>query len=163
MNVIYLMQRVNSEIKISGSIEQVWEVISDLKSYCEWNSQLSLIRGEVFAGERLRVAMKPLYYRAVKSTALVKDLKPVTRFGLSGINIIPGLLKMECLFTLSEINENTTNLHLHQRYYGMMAFILNRRSRSIEARKSCFKMNAETKRRVEDLFVPSEELANLSA
>lgn len=157
------MQRVNSEIIISASIDQVWQVVSDLGSYQKWNSQLRLLDGDVELGERVKIRLKPLYYRSAKSSAVISDMQPVTRFGLNNINIIPGLLKLECLFTLSRIDEHTTSLHLHQRFYGVLAFLVDKRARSIEAKKSCYKMNAETKRRVEDLLKQNQEPAILSA
>lgn len=157
------MQTVNSDILITGSKEQVWQVISDLSSYHKWNSQLRLIGGLIEAGEKLKIRIKPLYYRSSKSSATIKDFMPFTRFGLKGISLIPGLLKVECLFTLSEVDKEHTSLHLHQRFYGLFAFLIDRRSYNIEARKSCFKMNAEARRRVEELLRPAEEISILSA
>ena len=157
------MQRINSEIFIQGSIEQVWNVVSDLKSYHEWNSQIHLKSGAISLGEHLKIRLNPLYYRSRSTSAVIHDMKPYTRFGLSGLSLIPYLLKVEYLFTLTDLEEQKVGLHLHQRYYGPLAFLMNKRSRTIDARKSCMKMNAEIRRRVEELYTPTEELASLSA
>lgn len=159
------MQRLNSEIRIAASPQRVWQVLTDLKSYQAWNSQIVKVRGSFDAESRLRIEVKPLYYRKFRSAMNIGNVVPASRLGLTNINLLPlGLLKVDCLFSLSENEDGSTNLHLHQRYFGLLGRFFKSRHRMLEARKSCMKMNAEIKRRVEDLYKgEAADLAILSA
>lgn len=159
------MQRLNSEIKIAAEPQSVWKVLTDLESYQEWNSQLRMLKGRVYEGARLKISIKPLYYRSLRSSLTISDITTVHRLGFSDIHILPfGLLALDCLFTLSENKDGSTTLYLHQEYKGLLSGLVSQPARFREAKKSCIKMNAEIKRRAEQLYhLDDKEPASLSA
>ena len=158
------MQRLNSQIKIAARPQSVWKVLRRFNEYDDWNTQLSFLEGKAYEGARLKVIIKPLYYRVTQSKLTVSYLNEPGRMVLTNIGILPfGLLTLDCLFTLSENEDGSTTLHLHQHYKGILAVLIKQPSRFREARKSCIKMNAEIKRRAEQLYLLKKtELATVS-
>lgn len=159
------MQKLNSEIRIAAEPRSVWNVLIHFEKYQEWNSQLKLLAGKVFEGSRLKIALKPLYYRSLKSSLVISDLTNLSRLGLSDIRILPfGLLSLDCLFTLNENENGSTTLDLHQQYKGLLSGLISKPARFREAKKSCIKMSAEIKRRAEELYhLEEKEMTSLSA
>jgi hypothetical protein len=50
-------KKVYTEVEINASAEQVWEVISDLESYKEWNPFMQSAHGKLEVGERLHMTL----------------------------------------------------------------------------------------------------------
>jgi hypothetical protein len=159
------MQRLNSEIKIASEPSDVYKIIVDLEKYDEWNTQIQHLAGQVSEGSRPRVRLKPLYYRSIKSSLRISDMSKSNRLGFMDIRILPfGLLTLDCIFTLSENEDGSTTLHLHQQYQGLFSSLIKDPKRFREAKKSCIKMNAEIKRRSEELHhLDVKEVTPISA
>lgn len=50
-------KKIYTEVEINASEEQVWEIISDLESYYEWNPFMKEAHGELTAGNQLHMKL----------------------------------------------------------------------------------------------------------
>ena len=53
-------KELKSQIKIQASPGRVWEILSDFKSYSEWNPFITSILGEARVGTRLKMKIRPV-------------------------------------------------------------------------------------------------------
>ena len=53
------MRIIAAEIEIEAPVSLIWDVISDLDSYADWNPFLPLASGSIVEGERIEVFIKP--------------------------------------------------------------------------------------------------------
>lgn len=144
---------------IKAPREVVWQVVSELHHYQDWNSQLALLDGQVAEGQRVRLRLRPLWYRTFTFKPVIHRYEAPHSFGWKGMTMLPGILDGEYLFILKAEGTQTTRLIFHQRYTGQLAFLMPRLGLYRDVRKSCIKMNAEIKRRTEDVFSGSKQLS----
>ncbi|MDZ7849216.1 MAG: SRPBCC domain-containing protein [Owenweeksia sp.] len=156
------MVQITSEITIKAPLPVVWDVITNLKYYRDWNSQFSMISGRVQPGSRIKLKFSPLYYKGYTVQPRIHRHEAPHVFGWHGLTLLPGIIDGEYLFKLSDLDKNTTRLYFYQRYNGFLSFLLPQFQIFKDARKSCIKMNAEIKSRVEEVFVKGHQ-AVLSA
>ncbi|MDP4511824.1 SRPBCC domain-containing protein [Nonomuraea turcica] len=75
------MRQIRTEIHISATPEQVWAILTDFKSYPEWNPLVPGMRGEAVVGSRLTLptALKPGSSIVVPMRAMVEEATPPRR------------------------------------------------------------------------------------
>jgi hypothetical protein len=159
------MQVLKAETRIVASPAVVWEVLTALNHYQHWNSQFKVKAGPARPGGKRRLLFKPLYHRSISTSFRLTQLPSRQRIHWSGINIVPGLLKMELLFSLNPTEEGNTLLHLNEGFTGILSFMIKQQKWQILARKCFLKLNAEIKRRAEllQLEEADQQPATLSA
>mgnify|MGYP001828846700 FL=1 len=64
-------RRIETEVDIAASPETVWEVLTDLDRYEEWNPFVTSSKGRVAVGETLRNRLEPPGGRAMTFTPRV--------------------------------------------------------------------------------------------
>ena len=71
-----MKKELYSEIEINATPDRVWRVLTDFLTYPIWNPFIREIRGNVAAGEKLRVFLKPSGSRGMvfKPTVLKAEL-----------------------------------------------------------------------------------------
>lgn len=70
---------VHSEITINANSEKVWEVLTDMKTYPEWNPTMQLIEGDVKEGGKV-------------TYQFTQDANTVSNIGAKVLEIIPNQL-----------------------------------------------------------------------
>lgn len=51
--------QLRTEVEIDAPVERVWDVLTDIAAYHEWNPFITSIHGELAVGERLAVTLSP--------------------------------------------------------------------------------------------------------
>ena len=153
------MSQIASEIIVHAPQQVVWEVLTHMEHYSRWNSQFRLISGRVGEGERLTLRYCPLYCKSYVFKSQVHQFVPQKSFGWKGVLLLPGMLNVECIFDITAVDEQNTQLNFYQGYSGIMAWALLRAQLFRDTRKSCIKLNADIKQRVESVFTPKAVLS----
>jgi hypothetical protein len=120
---------LRTSVDLDATPERVWEVLTDLPAYAEWNPFITRAEGEFVVGERLSVSV-PGGNALVQSTLrpTVKEVVPYQRLQVwSRLDrlAIPGLFDVEHTMTLSE-HDGGVRLWLQDRYGGLLAPLLIR-------------------------------------
>jgi hypothetical protein len=108
-----------TEIHIAASPERVWQILSDLDAYPEWNPFVVQATGRAEVGARLTLRLQPVVGRAttVRPTVLeVRDgaaLRWLGRFG------IPRVLDADHRFRL-EASDGGTRLVQEEDFRGLL-------------------------------------------
>jgi hypothetical protein len=143
-------------VDIDASPERVWEVLTDLPAYAEWNPFVTAAEGAWVVGTRLTVSVPPasvFVQRRLRPT--VREVVPCRRLRVWSRLVrpdIPGIFDVEHTMTLVE-HEGGVRLWLQDRYGGLLApFLIRSLNRHRLAAFTA--MNAALKARVEGTPVP---------
>ena len=143
-------------IDIDATPERVWQVLTDLPSYAEWNPFITEAAGAFVVGDRLSVSLPPvnaLVQPRLRPTVL--EVAPCRRLRLRSRMdrmAIPGLFDVELTMTITD-HDGGVRLWQQDRFGGLLAPLL---IRSLNRhRLTAFNaMNAALKRRVEGTSAP---------
>ena len=138
-------------VDIDATPERVWQVLTDLPAYSEWNPFITRAEGTFVEGGRLSVSVPPAsafvqsrLRPTVLEVAPFRRLRVWSRLDRLGI---PHLFEVEHTMTLTD-HDGGVRLWLQDRFQGLLAPLL---IRSLNRRRlTAFNaMNAALKDRVE--------------
>lgn len=86
------MTTVESETEIDADPEAVWNVLTTVDAYGEWNPLVTSVEGSIGDDEQLRVTFEPRSGRSVTLRARVKVFEPAGRLVWIGRYFLPNLL-----------------------------------------------------------------------
>lgn len=119
--------QIETTVIIDRSIDQVWEVFSDIEKYPEWSSFIESIEGELNEGEKLTVFIQPPNEDGMefRPTLLKYDEKSELRW--KGKMFFAGLFDGEHYFKFESISEKRTRLIHGEKFTGILVpFVLPR-------------------------------------
>ena len=143
-------------VDIDATPERIWQVLTDLPAYAEWNPFITEAAGAVVVGERLSVHVPPVNaFVAATLRPAVLEVVPCRRLRLrSRLDrfALPGLFHVELTWTISD-RDGGVRLWQQDQFGGLLAPLL---FRSLNRhRLAAFNaMNAALKHRVEGTPVP---------
>jgi hypothetical protein len=95
---------LRAEIEIDADPATVWDVLSDLEAYPEWNPFIDPIEGKTAVGARLRVRIRPPGARAMTLRPRVTVAEPERALGWLGSLGIPHIFDGAHRFELQPID-----------------------------------------------------------
>jgi hypothetical protein len=144
-----MSRQLASAIDIDASPAQVWQVLTDLGAYAEWNPFIVRAEGRVRAGSRLTLRMQPAAGRAMTLRPTVLEAAEGSRLRWRGRLGVPGLLDAEHVFTIEPRSMAAVRLRQDETFRGVLVPFVGR---TLErgTRPAFEAMNAALKRRVEE-------------
>ena len=123
---------VDTEIIINSSKERVWEILTDFRRYRDWNPFVREVIGNVAAGEKLEVYVKPKAGRGMRFNATISKVEKDKELRWVGHLFFPGLLDGEHIFIIESIGKNKIRFTHSERFTGLLSFLggLNELTRS---------------------------------
>ncbi|MER5885299.1 SRPBCC domain-containing protein [Streptomyces sp. NPDC001941] len=114
------MQTISTTVDIDATPQTVWEVLSDLSGYQDWNPFIREAQGTVAPGERLRLKLFPAAGRpiAMSPKVLVADAGRELRW--IGHLLIPGVFDGEHHFRLAPGPSGGTRVEHGERFSGIL-------------------------------------------
>lgn len=85
------MTTVESEIEIDAAPETVWEILTDVEAYADWNPFITSAEGTIERDERLRVRIEPPSGRSMTFKPRVDVVEPNGRVVWIGRLFVPNL------------------------------------------------------------------------
>ena len=117
------MIEYRAETDIAAPAETIWEILTDVSAYPDWDPSCDRIEGTVSPGAKLKVYSKlaPGRAFAVKVTQLDP---PSTMVWTGGMPL--GLFKGVRTFALSSAGKGQTHFSLHEVFEGLMLPLISR-------------------------------------
>lgn len=148
-----LHHELRTEVEIAAPIDAVWETLTDLASYPEWNPFIVSAEGRVEVGERLTNRMLPPGGRAITFRPTVTVVERPVAFEWLGHLGPPGIFDGRHRFDLVQREDGGTLMTQSEQFDGLLVRLL-RRSLDTRTRAGFEAMNAALKARVEATTVP---------
>lgn len=117
--------RLHTEIDIDAAPAVVWDVLTDLEHYADWNPFVVRAEGSVAVGARLVVRLQPPGGRATTFRPTVTVVEPVRTFEWLGRVGVPGIFDGRHRFEVQPLRSGTRLVH-SERFTGLAAPLLAR-------------------------------------
>ena len=139
---------VHTEIEINAPAQRVWEVLTDLAAYPEWNPMIRRASGEVKTGSRLKIYFNPSGSKGTTFHPKLLAVEPNRELRWQGQPGVPYIIESEHIFKIIPIGGNRVRLAHDMIFYGLIIpFIRKIVIRSTEG--PFIKMNQALKKRAE--------------
>jgi len=139
--------QLRTEIEIDAPPDRIWEVLTDLAAYPEWNPFVVSASGQLAPGERLRITLGFGDGRESRVQPTVLKVEPPTELRWRARFFIKGLFDGEHFFRLIPIDAERTRFVHGEDFSGILVQTMGRRL--TETARGCVGMNKALKRRVE--------------
>jgi hypothetical protein len=114
------MFEIVSDIEIGATPEKIWALLTDFRSFPDWNPFVRSIEGEPRKGETLRVTIHPPGGSATTFKPKVLRADPGRELRWLGHLGIPGLFDGEHYFQVTETQPGRCRLVHGERFSGLL-------------------------------------------
>jgi hypothetical protein len=152
------MRELRREIEIDAPPERVWEVVTDVAAYPEWNPFISRISGELREGARLEVRIEPPGGRTTTFKPTVRTVEPNRELRWLGRLLVPGIFDGEHSLRIEPLEGGRSRFIQSERFSGILVGLVKGTLKKTAA--GFEQMNAELKARVEQAARPVEPAAD---
>jgi hypothetical protein len=121
-----MSKQLATQIDIDASPAQVWDVLSDLGAYQEWNPFIVRADGRAETGSRLTLRMQPATGRAVTLRPTVLEAERGSRLRWLGRVGVPGVLDADHSFTIEARVGGGARLWQEETFRGVLVPLLAR-------------------------------------
>lgn len=142
------MKEISTEINIQGSIEDVWNVLTDFPSYPKWNPFIRHITGHPIVGSRLELEIMTPKKKIRKYSPIVTSVIPNSELRWHGKSFIPGILDGEHIFKINENSARSIRFE-HKEIFSGVGALIGGKFLVRDILESENKMNQALKREVE--------------
>jgi hypothetical protein len=139
--------QLKTEIEIAAPPEHVWETLSALDQYPEWNPWLTSVDGRLAVGERLVLTHSSAEGAERRERVRVTALVPNERLKWRSSLVMPGIFDGTHRFELTALPGSCTRVVNGEELHGFMVQRLGRRVTAMA--RGFVGMNEALKKRVE--------------
>ncbi len=139
---------LHTEVEIAAPIEAVWEALTDLGAYQEWNPFIVSAEGAAEVGERLTNRLQPPGGKAMTFKPTVTVVESAATFEWLGRLGLPGVFDGRHRFDLVASQNGGTLLTQSEQFDGILVRFM-RSSLDTRTKAGFVAMNAALKARVE--------------
>ena len=140
------MRLIDTRIEIDAPPLRVWDVLTDVARFREWNPFITRIEGAPEPGARLRVEIKPPGRSAMTFSPTVLAARPGKELRWRGRLLLPGVFDGEHAFELQE-RGGICVFRQSERFTGLLVPLLGGALAATE--RGFAAMNAALKKRAE--------------
>ncbi|MCI4065585.1 SRPBCC domain-containing protein [Micromonospora sp. R77] len=119
------MRTIDTSITISSPPERVWEILTDLPRYQEWNPFVRRAAGRPAVGEALTLFIQPPGEKGMTHHPTVTVAEPARQFQWLGKVAVPGLFGARHEFVLEAAAGGTLVRH-RETFTGLLVPFLKR-------------------------------------
>jgi hypothetical protein len=138
---------MTSTIEINAPKSDVWQVLSDVESYHEWNPFFTQVEGQLVESQKLNVVAQAVGKKSQKFSPRLLEVQQNDHITWRGRLGVPGLFDGRHTFTLEETGSGTCRFRQHEDFKGLLVPFVG----LSPYRAGWEKMNAALKARAEGL------------
>jgi hypothetical protein len=120
------MEELRSHIEIDAEPEDVWEVLTDLGSYPEWNPFIRQIEGDIQRGATLRVLIQPPNQRGMTFKPKVLTAEPNQELRWLGRLFVPGVFDGEHTLSIEAAGQGHVRFNQRETFRGFLVPVMRR-------------------------------------
>jgi hypothetical protein len=114
------MRELRREIDIDAPPAAVWAVLTDTRSYSEWNPFIPRLAGELREGAKLEVRIEPPGGRAMTFKPTVLGVEPDRELRWLGRFLLPGIFDGEHILHIEPLDRARSRFTQAERFRGIL-------------------------------------------
>lgn len=143
-----MMRQIQTEIEIEAPASRVWEVLTDVSCFPDWNPFVKRLTGELAEGKRIVVTLEPPGGKPSTFKPRIVRLEAGHELRWLGHVLVPGLFDGEHIFTVEPQDGNSVRFVQREEFTGLLAgpllrMIGERTKQGFEAMNEALKARAE--------------------
>ncbi|UCE42923.1 MAG: SRPBCC domain-containing protein [Candidatus Aminicenantes bacterium] len=143
------MKEIRTEVEINATAGRIWHILTDFRSFPEWNPFIQRIEGEIKNGARLDVFLKLPEKKEMRFRPKVLNVEPEKEFRWIGHLVIPGIFDGEHILAIEPLGEHKINFVQKEKFTGILASLFLRSikdatTQGFKAMNDALKIRAET-------------------
>jgi hypothetical protein len=142
------MKELRSEIEIGAPAGRVWEILTDVARFPQWNPFIRRARGTLREGERLEVYIQPSGAKGMTFLPVVLTVEPERELRWLGHLFVPGLFDGEHIFTIEPSGPDKIRFVQREIFTGLLVPLFAR-GLDTDTRRGFDEMNRALKERAE--------------
>jgi len=143
-----MRHQLQTDIEIDATPETVWDVLTDLDHYPEWNPFIVEASGDVVVGSKLVNRLEPPGGKGMTFKPTVTVVEPATTFEWLGRPGVPGIFDGRHRFHLEATPSGGTRLTHDEEFSGALVRLM-RKSLDTHTKAGFEAMNTALKTRAE--------------
>jgi hypothetical protein len=140
--------RLRTEVDVEGSVERVWDVLTNFEAYPQWNPFIRRIDGVLAPRARLRVRIHPPGGKAITFRPVILRVEPDRHLSWRGRTLVPRLFDGEHVFEMEPAAPGHVRFVHGETFRGLLVPLLAS-TLATTTRRGFELMNAALKERVE--------------
>jgi hypothetical protein len=140
-------RQLSREILINSSPENVWALITDFKSFPDWNPFIRAASGDIKVGARLKIFIQPSGSRGMTFKPVLLKVEPNRELRWLGRLFLPWLFDGEHALVLEPSDENHVRFTQREKFTGLLVpfarSLLSGTARGFEEMNHALKQRAE--------------------
>jgi hypothetical protein len=145
------VKELRTEIEFDGTPAEVWEVLTNLPAFGEWNPFITKIDGELQARAKLDVRLEPVDERGITMHPTVLVAEPEHELRWLGHLFVRGIFDGEHRWLIEEAGPGRVRFSQSERFGGILVPLLWKKLRDGGTAKGFRAMNEALARRVAEL------------
>lgn len=142
------MLKIETQIEIAATAEQVWSLLMDFPSHARWNPFIRSIEGKPCVGQSLKVFIQPPGATGMQFKPIVLAAEPSRELRWKGKLLLPGLFDGEHYFRIESKTGGGVTFHQREMFTGILVPLF-RDSLNGAIRQGFMAMNEALKREAE--------------
>lgn len=145
-----MRHELNTQVDIDATPDTVWNVLTELDEYSEWNPFIVEADGDVAVGNKLVNRMQPPGGKAMTFKPRVTAVEPAQTFEWLGRAVVPGVFDGRHRFELEATRSGGTRVVHSERFQGVLVRFM-RTSLDTNTLAGFESMNSALKTRAESI------------
>ena len=141
------MREIRTDIEIDAPADRVWEILTNLGAYPQWNPFIVEAAGDLRQGGRLELAIRPPGRKAMTFEPLVLEWQPPRRFVWLGRLGVRGIFDGKHIHEVEPLGENRSRYTQREQFNGVlvpfMGGVLRDTKKGFEMMNEALKSGAE--------------------
>ena len=114
------MREIRTELEVDAPPEVVWDVLTDLSAYPEWNPHVTAASGDLRERSDLDIEVRPGGSRSRSMNVTVTALEPQRKLEWVGTVVSPWLFEGRHTFELEPLADDRTRVVNRERLGGVL-------------------------------------------
>jgi hypothetical protein len=141
------MKTIEAVTEIDAPVQAVWDELSAVSTYPEWNPFITAFDGDLVVGSRVEVRIAPPGGRAMSFRPTITAVEQTRRLEWLGRLLVPGVFDGRHSFHLEDLGQGRTRLTQTEAFSGVLVGLtgktLERTRAGFEAMNQALRLRAE--------------------